>query len=221
VCHWCQLPTGECTCKAQTRDRCPLCGGRLLEFSDVAKGVCPGCGYDTNELASKARPTLFTADYLQGWRAWQVRRMEVSTGPTDYYAAEDPLAVPPMREALTLASFNGTIWLPGERFAATCAHGCKEVPGWGQCGEAGHGCGVYATKLHGGLHGFGIQADMVLGKVALWGSVWEHTDGYRAQYAYPLCFVQGTGSPGASPQLAEEWGVPLRNLMELLEEDLG
>jgi hypothetical protein len=30
---------------------------------------------------------------------------------------------------------------------------------------------------------------MVICKVALWGRVWEHTYGYRAQYAYPLEFL--------------------------------
>jgi YD repeat-containing protein len=63
------------------------------------------------------------------------------------------------------------------------------------------GEGVYAlkdrTKLDG--HGYTLTADqsgMVVGQVALWGTVIEHELGYRAQYAYPALIDLAPPMPG-------------------------
>lgn len=56
--------------------------------------------------------------------------------------------------------------------------GLKERPerwGWSHIQSAGPGDGH------------------VLGQVALWGVVWEHERGYRAQYARPVKFVEARG----------------------------
>ncbi|GBC86220.1 hypothetical protein HRbin12_00206 [bacterium HR12] len=78
-------------------------------------------------------------------------------------------------------------WPPREPMRASCVRrGRHPVP------DLTCTCGVYATH---GLAGLRRARDpAVLGTVALWGRVVEHTAGYRAEYGYPqrlrlVCFV--------------------------------
>jgi hypothetical protein len=69
------------------------------------------------------------------------------------------------------------------------------------CGAAGHGCGIYATKalddcedyLHGSYSPSELAREPVVhrvyGRVALWGKVIEAERGWRAQLAYPMEIV--------------------------------
>lgn len=57
------------------------------------------------------------------------------------------------------------------------------------CANTDDSCfsGIYGLKLSAkNPHGTLLRG--VIGKVALWGVVEEHTNGFRAQYAYPLSF---------------------------------
>lgn len=62
-----------------------------------------------------------------------------------------------------------------------------------------HHSGIFAFKKRPERWGWsriesaGPQDGYVIGKVALWGVVWEHQLGYRAQYAKPLSFEQASG----------------------------
>jgi len=38
---------------------------------------------------------------------------------------------------------------------------------------------------------------VVLGSIAMWGIIWEHARGYRAQFARPLSFISGYGKRNA------------------------
>ena len=63
-----------------------------------------------------------------------------------------------------------------------------------------HGGGIYASKTLAAIESsykdrgqsiYGLTYH-VLGKVALWGAIKEHKDGYRAEYAYPTQFIRVT-----------------------------
>jgi hypothetical protein len=76
------------------------------------------------------------------------------------------------------------IWMPENLMEATCN---------------GRRTGLYAFKELADLIAFGplrtirnlqIYGDgVVIGKVSLWGVVWEHQRGYRAQHAKPIEFI--------------------------------
>jgi hypothetical protein len=120
---------------------------------------------------------------------------------------------------------------------ASCAlrrrHG--EVP------EVHCSCGLYGTDRDEVLRR--TRSPAVLGRVALWGRIVEHTLGYRAEYAYPqrlrlVCFVcfwrRGTNAeacdavirrrggrlvPLCAPdvELAERYGYPVRDRLPARE----
>lgn len=83
-----------------------------------------------------------------------------------------------------LKSLNGIQWHPGEAFAANCrTSGCHEAP------QSDCTCGVYASKSSDHLRRIGYSENRICGEVWLWGTVIEHEDGWRAQFAYPRNFV--------------------------------
>jgi hypothetical protein len=66
-----------------------------------------------------------------------------------------------------------------------------------QCPVLSHQCGIYALKEPDDLpkwaptfSAWAPGMPRVIGQVALWGRVLEHELGYRAEYAYPVSFVQ-------------------------------
>jgi hypothetical protein len=82
------------------------------------------------------------------------------------------------------------------------------------------GEGVYALKDRTRLDGRGYtltadQSGMVVGQVALWGTVIEHERGYRAQYAYPALIDLAPSMPGF-PRPAS-----LRRLAEAIRDRYG
>ena len=92
-----------------------------------------------------------------------------------------------------LVSLNGGApWPQGQPLKATClsrrvALGYEvsehEAP------QSTCTCGIYATKDHELLYGFGLRQLGIEGEVFLWGTVVEHTYGWRTQYAYPKSLV--------------------------------
>jgi len=87
-------------------------------------------------------------------------------------------------DATGLKSLNGIEWHPGEAFTAQCkTQGCHEPP------ESNCTCGVYASKSFNHLRRIGYTQERIHGEVWLWGTVVEHEDGWRAQFAYPKNFL--------------------------------
>jgi DNA-binding CsgD family transcriptional regulator len=109
-----------------------------------------------------------------------------------------------------LLSLNGQRWSPGSPLAARCHHshsyplagrlwrtgrlpsnfqqGFK--PGPRQAPLADCTCGIYALKTGEQLGEFGeAHWRGISGEVYLWGTIIEHSHGYRAQYAYPKRLV--------------------------------
>ena len=114
-----------------------------------------------------------------GWRAWMLQRQ----------SGGGLALVSPMRLL---------VWQPIAPIRATCGilHGGHRAP------ELHCLCGLYATsafeQLPARVGGLTDPASLgVVGSIALWGRLVEHTSGYRAEFAYPdrirlvcgACFV--------------------------------
>jgi hypothetical protein len=92
-----------------------------------------------------------------------------------------------------LRSLNGEPWSPSKPLAAGCRAAARgSIVGLGEAvhntHESPHSdctCGVYAAKKIEHLRQFGYKRRGIHGEVYLWGTVVEHTRGWRAQFAYP------------------------------------
>jgi len=146
------------------------------------------------------------ASPIIGWRAWHV--VEEDGG-------------------LLLSSVvYPLLWRPGTETRAEC----RPFPDAGQLHPAEHAapqrdcfCGVYAatTAEHAEpyLDGYGHligRSPVVLGRVALWGTVVECADGWRGSHAYPHdLFVPTRGASRTPDELAlglARYGVPVEIL---------
>jgi hypothetical protein len=92
-----------------------------------------------------------------------------------------------------LQSLNNLSWVPKQPMKANCPRQrCGYNPktgGWINDSPAETcTCGIYAAKNHQHLVDTGYAGELhvcVHGEVNLWGKIWEHQLGYRAEYAYP------------------------------------
>jgi hypothetical protein len=91
-----------------------------------------------------------------------------------------------------LTSLNGEFWHPNQKLQAVCRDSVNlHTPPHGDCS-----CGIYAAKSFDHLRAIGyaelgVRGEVVRGEVYLWGTVVEHTWGWRAQFAYPKTLVVG------------------------------
>lgn len=93
--------------------------------------------------------------------------------------------------------------MPGEPIEARCGARGSHVAPMRACS-----CGVYATSEPEGLPRAGVinHATVVVGAVAMWGTVVEHARGARARFAYPVrlrlvcgpCLAEGSGAVQAT-----------------------
>ncbi len=123
------------------------------------------------------REVPFSAEAVDGWRAWSVIEHDGDVWLSSLTRAED--------------------WEPGEPFTATCSRRRHASPG------RACSCGVYAAAEPEELAGLGRIAGAVIGQVSLWGRIAQHSRGYRAEVAYPArlrlvcvgCLAEGEGAP--------------------------
>lgn len=120
-------------------------------------------------------PLEHSAEPIEGWRAWRLRRN-----------TEGALRIAPTTPRPD--------WEPGVPIHATCsgAHEREymvynpELAQFHRSPEPGCTCGVHAMKdprrLRRSRPG---KTAGVIGTVAMWGRVIEHTKGWRAEFAYP------------------------------------
>ena len=101
---------------------------------------------------------------LVGWRLWHVR------------------------DGRLLSWSQDAEWPAGRRLEASCRRllrrSCTDAPG------AGHACGIYAVRTRDAAVRLlddlpPLAAPVAVGRVSLWGRVFENVGGWRAQYAYP------------------------------------
>ena len=106
-----------------------------------------------------------------------------------------------------LTSLNGAVWTPGQAFVATCniyvqsltrAHDHATLTGdvaplleveEHPVPNEGCTCGMYAGINDQHLEHINYIGKGIHGAVELWGRLYKHTLGWRAQYAYPKYFV--------------------------------
>jgi hypothetical protein len=92
-----------------------------------------------------------------------------------------------------LKSVCGEPWHPGQPLVAGCrVYSAGKIVGRAEAAQGGHvvpqadcTCGVYAAKNLEHLRQFGYERYGIYGEVYLWGTVIEHEQGWRAQFAYP------------------------------------
>ncbi len=109
---------------------------------------------------------------ILGWRAWRLHRMDAG------------LRIVPTTPR--------SAWEPRVAIHATCSGSHTreymvynpELAKFHRSPEPGCTCGVHAIKDPARLARSGRTA-AVVGRVAMWGRVIEHTKGYRAEFAYP------------------------------------
>ncbi len=98
-------------------------------------------------------------------------------------------------DAVGLKSLNNEPWLPGRALEAACKPSDlaavlakprnQHDPPYERCT-----CGIYAAKKLWHLPCIGYPPLFeVHGEVYLWGKIWDHRLGYRAEYAYPKNIV--------------------------------
>lgn len=115
------------------------------------------------------------AEPILGWRSWLIVPDLAGTGPILSSIILPGIAVWPVRTPMVACC------------PTTSIH--TEMAPARQCA-----CGIYSTKhsdrsAWGASTPLGLRRSVVYGQVASWGRVFEHTDGWRAQYAYPASFV--------------------------------
>ncbi len=107
-----------------------------------------------------------------------------------------------------ITSLNGSLWTPKVAFEAKCPHAddlrsmqaaCTTEAAkkfWQskshQVPDPGCKCGMYAGKNMQHLIDINYINRGIHGEVYLWGRLYRHTLGWRAQYAYPKYFVVPT-----------------------------
>ncbi len=120
-------------------------------------------------------PLEHAAEPIQGWRAWRLRRRPDGR----------------LRIAPTTPRPD---WEPGVPIHATCsgAHTREymvynpELVAFHRSPEPGCTCGIHAMKDPFRLRRARPKGSAgVIGTVAMWGRVIEHTRGWRAEFAYP------------------------------------
>lgn len=110
-----------------------------------------------------------SATPIAGWRVWMVAE-----------GVRGPELVSPVRPVP---------WAHREPTSASCLAGCEPCP------TAECSCGLYATAVLAPLALACRRGALVLGCTALWGRIVEHTDGWRAEHAYPLVLFVMAGLP--------------------------
>lgn len=127
---------------------------------------------DEPEKPEEPLPRSFSAGEFIGHRAWIVRGLDYIPGLDYLYG-----------ERLWLQSFVMVYpWRPGEPVCDTSYDSRKHI-------EEQNMVGVWAFKNHDDLlsdfiSGWtGVEYPIVVGTAWMWGTVIEHTKGYRAQYS--------------------------------------
>jgi hypothetical protein len=117
-----------------------------------------------------------TADIFMGYRAWRI----------------DPVR----RELKPLAFHHSVSWQKMRKAVAHCEywrrHPYEAAP------ARSCQCGLHGFKELSGValmlrHYADARFPIVVGRIAFWGTIRDHTDGYRAQFAYPQALYYSSG----------------------------
>jgi hypothetical protein len=144
-------------------------------------------------------PTSTSIEPILGWRIWHV----------------DPGPGGPRLRSWA----QGTEWPPGRRFEADCRSILSlALPAWSHAApRKAHRCGIYALRERDAaeamLHEIGEvgpafnRLPAALGRVSLWGRMFENTGGWRAQFAYPYDLVLFGADESIAADLRQAYAV--------------
>lgn len=141
--------------------------------------------------------------YVLAARAWQVGWHPYPPG------VERLTGQPGSGQARLWAATRNVVWPPGVKLRAECRpsqwwytthHTTSTIP------DPRCECGIYgAADPAGAIRWCGRRADVVLGVVALWGTVLSGPQGWRAEYAYPWALVTSGPPDLATAPWWQEW----------------
>jgi len=141
------------------------------------------------------------AEPIVGYRSWLVEHQGIFN--------RNGFVKMPCGPARLMSSFGHDFWEPGEAMVARCGNSqiavqdritkgreCDESPSRSKQGHHGFGCGIYAYKdptRAAAYHNPASFKNAVWGEILMWGNVYEHEHGFRAQYAWPSAFASMKG----------------------------
>jgi hypothetical protein len=193
-----------------------------------------GLGYHRYMIGKNQTMIPDLAEPITAWRCWVIGGDEAT-----------PLLISPKSGTMwpPVEGFESKVIRNPDRnfISAKCTKGlrpegatpCRTCPSLTAANHYGVGCGIYAYKTMGDLawdfsppglsrHDptmVGAWNTLIWGKVLLWGTVYEHDHGYRAEFARveELVVIDGLGdlggrAPARAAKLAEFYGVPLNTL---------
>lgn len=145
------------------------------------------------------------AEPIRAYRSWDVTHL----GLKGFESTIWPVALP-LRARCLYRSYRSSLGSYGSR--ASDPHQCPSPPGYPD--HMGHGCGIYAYKTLDACMDDSWRVgggSRVFGEVLLWGQVYEHEMGYRAEWAKPAAIYElpmraGMVTPAS---VSEFYGVPL------------
>lgn len=139
-------------------------------------------------------------------------------------------------DEMGLSSFNGVRWHPSDPMRAECKgqvwfsvtgnptpraeHACPWDPHKDPKVHSEHGCGIYAySSFEDAWRNLfdSSTSSAVLGEVEVWGRVWPHERGYRAEFARPVVLYRRPDAPlfiwgDPIDLLAQMYGCEVRDL---------
>jgi hypothetical protein len=115
-----------------------------------------------------------------------------------------------------LISLNGELWPSGRALEAVCGASLMRALGFEKffkenelrrhpAPQVDCLCGIYAAKNAEQLAGLGFRLYGIRGEVHLWGTIIEHSLGWRAQFAYPKGLVLSTDAVPPGTEEAESF----------------
>lgn len=157
--------------------------------------AAPAAGPDAAEGWGDYVPDSITP--VIGWRTWRLD----SEGRLRSWGSDD-------------------LWKPGEPLRARCrrrrsGHALRRCTCPQETAPARRcDCGIYAAQSIEQARKY-LGGNGVIGRVALWGTVIEHEDGHRAEYAYPAALYVEPDCPRQYQRALEAFGVPVLSAADL------
>lgn len=179
---------------------CPHCGRPLGSLPCAS--CFPLSHHGVKQLTAGAARSKLNEDPILygepiiGWRIWGVQGNHLVTG---MYSSEWPHKKPltAVHEERSPYPYNSAASCPG----SPCEpHTPNILPG----------CGIYALKTPADIAAEWEEHRAwpgIVGTVYLWGRMFEHEHGYRAQFAYPASFIAAFGGADIDA-LAAAYNVP-------------
>jgi hypothetical protein len=162
----------------------------------------------------------FSTQPIVGWRIWRVtrgidRRMSTLQLANELLEAERRGEVRPVERLFRYRLRSLTqpgLWPPGRRLQSSCEREGVDDATHEAGPDAVCACGIWALRQRGGAERLmGSYRDSggatALGRVALWGRIIEHENGWRGQFAYPLDVVVFNGTEEMARDIGDAYAV--------------